>query len=211
MGAVTGALGAAFACAANQAALSEADVEQQGGGDQNGLTRGDPRAGGAEERKLAMWMAKQNGQVSTSDIGGVPVNVYGGTEAARDAAFNATDRILMDTDQGNWMLGKLQANTEGSWYCLGMCNETPKPFNIILSSTGGSYGISGSDFVVVGLSQVGMQNDAILPGGTFDYERIIAHELGHSVVGITNEWANVQAIENPIMRQLGDPSTRVQY
>jgi hypothetical protein len=145
------------------------------------------------------------------DIGGVPVNVYGGTEAARDAALNATDSILMDTDQGRWMLGKLRADTEGAWYCLGLCGETPKPFNIILSETGGSYGIAGGNFVVVGLNQVGMQDYTILPGGTFGYERIIAHELGHSVVGITNEWADVQAIENPIMRQLGDPYTRIQY
>jgi hypothetical protein len=138
------------------------------------------------------------------------VNAYGGTAENRAEALDSARGILTRTDRGKVMLETLQSRTERQWYCAWLC-KTTKPFDIVLTNTGGSYANFNDDYIMLSLRQVGMRNEQILPGGSFTYTRIEAHEFGHAILGSQNEWANVQLNENPIMRQLGDPYTRTGY
>jgi hypothetical protein len=71
-----------------------------------------------------------------------------------------------------------------------LCSSV-KSFDIILAPSGGSFGFVNDDYIVVALSQVGLRDEDVLPGGVFGYSRIIAHEFGHAILGYEKEWGNV--------------------
>jgi hypothetical protein len=156
-----------------------------------------------------MWQAKQNGQLLEKDLDGVPLRVWGGIEEQRGSAMDAAVADLT-TQRGQDMLATLQ-NRTGFWGDV-------KPFDIILIPGGtnaagfaGTVSMPGSDFILVGTNTIGSYDSRILPGEEFGWERVIAHEFGHSILGIQDEWVNVVANENLIMQQLGDPNKRIAY
>jgi len=86
---------------------------------------------------------------------------------------------------------------------------------VVIADVGGTYSYRGGQIITLDEGDVGAAYPSATPGGTYSYERILAHELGHLAMGYQDggpgRMFNVTTNENPIMRQLGDTNDRIAY
>lgn len=150
------------------------------------------------------------GQVSGAKVGKVNIFAYGGTIEQRTAELVAIQAVLTGTDRGKQMLSVLEGRKDGF---LGLWGNV-KPFDLINGNFGveGSHSYQNSTWIAIDWNQIGSH---YVGGGSFSITRIVAHELGHAVMGADDDgprnMKNVNGNENPIMRQLGDQDDRTQY
>jgi len=142
------------------------------------------------------------GEVSGEMVGKVAVFAYGGSLDQRTGELSAIKTVLTDSDQGKAMLSALEDRK--TWFGLG----SVKSFDLISMDSGGSHTFLGSQRILLDQHDVGASYKSLDGNGTFSYERIIAHELGHAAMGTRDDGPgrmnNVNANENVVMRQLGD-------
>jgi len=208
-GALMGGAGAAFGYALKHGVFSQADVAQQGGGQQGLAGDEEYQARRAEHTEYVKSLAVKNGQVSNYQLGDLPVEVYGETGAERDTAFAAlkTD-LTKGGDVAKAMSQDLLSRTTA--------DGSVRPLDIVLTRSYNSYSNPGGNTIVVDVQHdLGSSYTSRIPGGKFSYERILAHELGHAALGYydmkIDMMYNVRNAENPIMRSLGDTNDRVSY
>jgi RHS repeat-associated protein len=155
--------------------------------------------------------AQKTGAVSSTNVGGVWVNAYGGTADQRAAELGAFTDDVTKTDRGKAMLSALQSRKSGLFGLWG----SPKPFDIIQGDYNGSYSYPGGQAIMLDYADVGSRYTSASGGGTFTLQRIFAHELGHAAMGnLDNGPGNMNNVnwnENPVMRQLGDFNDRTTY
>jgi hypothetical protein len=155
--------------------------------------------------------AQKAGAVSSTKVGDVWVNAYGGTAAQRTDELAAFSDDLTHTDRGKEMLKTLEGRKSGLFGLWG----SPKPFDIIRVASGGSYSYAGGQAIMLDYHDVGAAYTSAHPGGTYSLRRIFAHELGHAAMGNRDNGPgrmnNVNWNENVIMRQLGDLNDRTAY
>jgi hypothetical protein len=149
------------------------------------------------------------GDVSGIMVGKVAIYAYGGTIEERTAELLAIQAILTQSEQGKGMLAALEARRY--WFGFG----SVKPFDLIMETSGGSHTFVGTNSIILDRNDVGASYKSLLGGGTFTFERIFAHELGHAAMGARDDgfmrMNNVSTYENVVMRQLGDPNDRIAY
>ena len=155
--------------------------------------------------------AQRTGAVTSTNVGGVWVNAYGGTADQRTAELGAFTQDVTTTDRGKAMLSALQGRKSGLFGLWG----SPKPFDIIQMAGGGSYSYTGGQAIMLDYHDVGAGYTSASGGGTYSLQRIFAHELGHAAMGNLDngpgDMNNVNWNENPVMRQLGDFNDRTTY
>jgi hypothetical protein len=110
------------------------------------------------------------------------------------------------------MLKALEGRKSGLFGLWG----SPKPFDLIQwANPLGSYSTTGGQFIVLDPRDVGAGYTSAMGGGTYSYQRIFAHELGHAAMGNLDNGPgsmnNVNWNENPVMRQLGNFNDRTTY
>ena len=172
---------------------------------------------GAQQQNLdssadaAKGGAQRTGAVTSTNVGGVWVNAYGGTADQRTAELGAFTQDVTTTDRGKAMLSALQGRKSGLFGLWG----SPKPFDIIQMAGGGSYSYTGGQAIMLDYHDVGAGYTSASGGGTYSLQRIFAHELGHAAMGnLDNGPGNMNNVnwnENPVMRQLGDFNDRTTY
>jgi RHS repeat-associated protein len=155
--------------------------------------------------------AQRSGAVSSTKVGGVWVNAYGGTAAQRTDELAAFSQDLTHSERGKDMLKALEGRKSGLFGLWG----SPKPFDIIQMASGGSYSYAGGQAIMLDYHDVGAAYTSAHGGGTYSLQRIFAHELGHAAMGNLDngpgQMNNVNWNENPVMRQLGDFNDRTAY
>jgi RHS repeat-associated protein len=183
-------------------AQSEAVRKAQQGTAQQNL---DPTADAAKSG------AQRTGAVTSTNVGGVWVNAYGGTAGQRSAELAAFSQDVTQTDRGKAMLSALQHRKSGLFGLWG----GPKPFDLIQVASRGSYSYAGGQSIMLDYHDVGAGYPSASGGGTYSLQRIFAHELGHAAMGNLDngpgQMNNVNWNENPVMRQLGDFNDRTAY
>jgi hypothetical protein len=203
-GALSGAASAGLTLAIQgQNPLSIADRgEQRGGGDQANLDGSRPSEELKSLRRAHLLDLIDKGGITEGRIGDLPVAVWGGSDEARDQTLDAL-RTDLSTERGQQMLGKLSAR-------LDPVTGQTQTLDVFLDyHVGGSYAQMGGNTIVIDTAQVNGTYFGSQGAGTYDYERILAHELGHAVYART-DYFNLNTIENEnkIMGQLGYTNDR---
>ena len=161
--------------------------------------------------EAAKGSAQGAGEVSSTKVGGVWVNAYGGTAAQRTDELAAFSDDVTHSDRGKEMLKTLEGRKSGLFGLWG----NPKPFDIIQMASGGSYSYAGGQEIMLDYHDVGAAYTSAHGGGTYSLQRIFAHELGHAAMGNLDNGPgrmnNVNWNENLVMRQLGDFNDRTAY
>lgn len=124
--------------------------------------------------------------------------INGGTAAEKAQAQAAIDQVF-STPRGQEMLSQI----EGPWYEHG----NPQTLNI------NDYGGDGAPAPLSGSISINMDANVYIPvqGGRAkaSLARILAHELGHSLMGDGDDGPcrmnNVNKNENPVATALGQP------
>jgi len=127
-----------------------------------------------------------------------PVMYNGGTAAEQAEAQAAVDQVF-STPRGQEMLSQI----EGPWYEHG----SPQTMNI------NDYGNDADPALLSGFFSINMDANVYIPmqGGRAQASlaRIIAHELGHSLMGDDDDGPcrmnNINKNENPVAAALGQP------
>jgi RHS repeat-associated protein len=132
-----------------------------------------------------------------------PIKIYGATSyAEQEAVQNAIDQVL-STPRGQEMLAQI----EGPWY------EHGTPQSLYISDFGDIDSLAGEGVLFINPNAnvwIQTSNGKIVA----TLSRMIAHELGHSLMGDHDDGKcrmnNINKNENPIMNALGQPS-RISY
>ena len=211
LGAASGAGSAAYTLGIRSATapVTQAEVKRA-----EGLERGTFEEARAAERKVqaARDLAADRGEVLKGKVDGIPVGVFGGTPEYREKALAAFKRDLTD---GGDVAKQMKANLRPRF--VGKDAEA-KAFEIVLMTDIQSHSIPWSNRMVIDTWE--LDDTYTAKGGKqvkFTWERIVAHELGHSALGYS-DWRissmeNVNKAENPIMRALEGKNAidRVEY
>src|ERR1700675_2418597 len=107
--------------------------------------------------------AQRSGAVSSTKVGGVWVNAYGGTAAQRTDELAAFSQDLTHSERGKDMLKALEGRKSG---LLGLWGST-KPFDIIQMASGGSYSYAGGQAIMLDYHDVGAAYTSAHGGGTY--------------------------------------------
>jgi RHS repeat-associated protein len=127
-----------------------------------------------------------------------PIKIYGATSYAQEKAVqDAIDQVL-STPRGQEMLEKI----EGPWY------EHGTPQSLYISDYGDIDSLAGEGVLFINPNAnvwIQTSNEKIVA----TISRMIAHELGHSLMGDHDDGKcsmnNINKNENPIMKALGQP------
>jgi len=182
--------------------VSQESAAPQGGGDQANLDGSRPSEELKNLRRAHLLELIDKGGITEGKIGDLPVAVWGGSDEARDQTLDAL-RTDLSTERGQQMLGKLTAR-------LDPVTGQTQTLDVFLDyHVGGSYAQMGGNTIVIDTAQVNGTYFGSQGAGTYDYERILAHELGHAVYART-DYFNLNTIENEnkIMGQLGYTNDR---
>lgn len=174
-------------------------------------TRGTSESGRlSPNRDSSSSSGAKNSRATKLYVGEVPVTIHGGSNDQRLRVAVSLQKILLGTSRGAEILSTLESRTT-FW-----SNEV-EPLNVyVIPGEGSQAGISDN---WIQYDPMDLSTSYIAKGESwqqFTLDRILAHELGH-VAGARDDgpgsMANIRQNENPIMRQLGDPShlERIKY
>ena len=131
--------------------------------------------------------------------------MVGGTEEVRDQAMEALNQDL-GTERGAEMVKQFLGRVDANGYV--------EPVTAYLDSKGdlGTFSARNGNQMVLSTQDLNSTYAGRLGAGSFDYDRIFAHELGHMAFGVRGIGTlNIDANENVIMNQLGYPNDRLYY
>jgi RHS repeat-associated protein len=140
----------------------------------------------------------------------VPIIISGGTPEERANVLGAMNQVFLGSSGGARMLNRLELNTEpDGWF-----GTTPKPFFVLIGSGGSGsaerVNLMSLDFATM-TKTINTDQGPLRPSLT----RIVAHELGHAVMGYSDDGPGrmntVNKVENPIMLQLSETYRRTTY
>jgi hypothetical protein len=153
--------------------------------------------------------AIKNGDVYQGRVRELPVTIYGGTAQERQDVANALYDVLGGKSaRGVEMRLALDKR-------IGFFAADPDPLEIVLvrKTLLGSHSYAG--ILTLDLANIGKAYPSASGHGTFTYQRIEAHELGHIAFDANDDGIgkmfNVRQNENVVMRQLNDLDNRIAY
>jgi hypothetical protein len=135
-------------------------------------------------------------------VDGVNFRITGGAASEREAMAGSLQRVV-GTKTGGQMVSALAARRDA--------DGSIRPFRVNLVNGASGSGLPGSQYINISRrAEFGVFKSG---AELFTNERRIAHELGHAAMGLWDSGPggmnNINLIENPVMRQLGDYNDRV--
>jgi hypothetical protein len=160
------------------------------------------------ETRRARAAAIEYGNVYEGRVRELPVKIYGGTSEERQEVADALYDVLGGKSaRGVEMRMALDQRR-------GIFAADPNPLEVVLVQ-GTAKRTRSTDLMTLDLADIGRAYTSVSGHGTFTFQRLIAHEVGHIAFDAyddgLNHMFNVQKNENVVMRQLGNFDNRLAY